>query len=197
MSEPAENNAPHGAQPEKKVAATGETSPSGKGAPVDKSLAPQSTILRRIVLTVATGFGTGLSPFASGTVGTLVGVLLFWFLAPPYVGWLAYIVASAVLIVLAILVSTAAEAVYQKTDDGRVVIDEIVGYLVAMLWAPHTWQAVLTGFVLFRFFDIVKPPPARGLQSLRGGLGIVVDDLVAGAYACVILHLLRHISPVL
>ena len=59
-----------------------------------------------------------------------------------------------------------------------------------MLWLPHTWLAALAGFVLFRIFDVVKPPPARGLQALRGGVGIVVDDLIAGAYACLSLHAL-------
>ena len=147
--------------------------------------------LRWLVLTLATGFGTGLSPVAPGTAGSLIGVFLFWYMAPPYGGWLAYVAATIVFIGAAILVSTAAEETYGKKDDGRIVIDEVVGFLVAMLWAPHSLRAVLVGFLLFRFFDIVKPPPARKLQALRGGAGIVIDDLLAGVYACLSLHLLR------
>jgi len=145
-------------------------------------------------LAFATGFGTGFAPFASGTVGTLVGVFIYWFMAPPYGTWLAYILGSAVFIALSIPVSTIAEGVYQKKDDGRVVIDEVVGYLVTMLFVPHTWQCALLGFFLFRFFDIVKPPPARNLQALPGGWGIVVDDLMAGVYSCICLHLVLVIT---
>jgi len=146
--------------------------------------------LRWLVLALATGFGTGLSPVAPGTAGSLIGVFLFWYMAPPYGGWLAYVAATIVFIGVAIPVSTAAEEIYGKKDDGRIVIDEVVGFLVAMLWAPHNLRALAVGFLLFRFFDIVKPPPARKLQDLRGGTGIVIDDLLAGVYACLALHLL-------
>jgi phosphatidylglycerophosphatase A len=144
---------------------------------------------RGLILALATGFGLGLSPFASGTVGTLGGVALFWLMAPPEGTWCTYILYSLLFIWMAVLVASVAEGHFRKKDDGRVVIDEVVGFLVTMLFAPHTWQAVAIGFVLFRIFDVVKPAPARKIQELRGGLGIVADDLVAGAYACVCLHL--------
>lgn len=144
--------------------------------------------MRFICLLFATGLGTGFSPFASGTVGSLVGVGLFALMAPAGGAWTAYILATLVFIWLAIHVSTAAEGIYGKKDDGRVVIDEIVGYLVTMFAAPLSWPAVIAGFVLFRFFDVVKPWPARQIQNLPGGFGIVLDDLVAGVYACIALH---------
>jgi len=150
---------------------------------------------RWITLALATGFGTGFSPFASGTAGSLVGVVIFWFMAPPYGAWWAYGLATVLLTLLAVVVSTAAEGIYRKKDDGRIVIDEVVGYLAAMLWV---WQgdwssgqrmtAATIGFVLFRLFDIVKPWPANGLQRLPGGGGIVIDDVIAGLYACLCLH---------
>jgi phosphatidylglycerophosphatase A len=141
-------------------------------------------------LAFATGFGTGFSPFASGTVGTFVGMAIYWFMAPPYASWLLYIFGMAILIALSIPVATIAEGHYQKKDDGRVVIDEVVGYLVTMLFAPHTWTALWLGFILFRIFDIIKPPPARNSQALPGGWGIVVDDLMAGVYSCICLHVI-------
>ncbi|NQU44583.1 phosphatidylglycerophosphatase A [bacterium] len=147
--------------------------------------------MRFLVLAFATGFGTGYSPVVSGTVGTLVGVVLFWFLHPG--GWPAYLFACIILTWMAILVSTAAEGIYGRKDDGRIVIDEVVGYLFTMLWAPRTWPAIAIGFVLFRFFDIFKFPPARGLQGLRGGKGIVIDDLAAGLYSCIVLHVILWI----
>ncbi|MBN1866680.1 phosphatidylglycerophosphatase A [Candidatus Sumerlaeota bacterium] len=164
-----------------------------KGAAVQCNLKPGP--LRAISLAVATGLGTGYAPFASGTVGSLVGVVLFWFMTGPYafLGWFGYAVATAILIVLAVQVSTVAEGVFGRKDDGRVAIDEIVGYLVTMFLAPHTAFAAAAGFVLFRFFDVLKPWPSNNLQALKGGLGIVIDDLVAGVYALVSLQVLLQI----
>lgn len=146
--------------------------------------------MRALTLLFATGFGTGLSPFAPGTTGCVPALLLFWFMAPPYGSWPAYIVATALFIALGIVTASAAEGFFGKRDDGRIVIDEIAGMMVALLGAPRTWQAVLLGFLLFRFFDIVKLAPAYRAQALRGGWGIVLDDVVSGAYACVALHVL-------
>ena len=164
-----------------------------KGAPVRGQTLPPGP-LRSIALAFATGFGTGYAPKASGTVGSLVAIPLFWFMTGPYGGWFGYIVATALLIILSIQVSTVAEKVFGRKDDGRVVIDEIVGYLVTMLFAPHTFKAVIVGFVLSRFFDVIKPYPAKQLQSLKGGVGIVVDDLIAGVYAFVCMQILCWIG---
>ena len=78
------------------------------------------------------------------------------------------------------------------SDPGRVVIDEIAGYLLTMAGSPATAAHIITGFFLFRFFDVVKPPPVRQAEKkLRGGLGVVADDLLAGAYAWIFLRLLE------
>ena len=166
----------------------------------DPGLKP-GTFRRALVLTLATGFGTGFAPVASGTFGTLVGVALYWFLTPPYGGWVLYLAATIFVTALAVPVATAAEGIYRKKDDRRVVIDEVAGYLVTMLFA---WDAEWTlnykiavaalGFVLFRIFDIVKPPPANRLQALPGGWGIVIDDVLAGFYACLCLHLILFLA---
>lgn len=147
--------------------------------------------LRWVVLAVANGFGFGMSPVASGTTGTLIALPLVWYLAPPYGGWFAYALATLVFTVLGVLCATAAEGIWQKKDDGRIAIDEIAGMLFAMFLIPMSGWSLLIGFLLFRLFDILKPPPAHRLQAVPGGLGIVLDDVIAGIYACIVHHLLR------
>lgn len=83
-----------------------------------------------------------------------------------------------------------------KKDPSHVVIDEVAGQLVTFLACPIVWQALLAGFILFRVFDIVKPPPVRSLERLPEGTGIVVDDLGAGVYALIVLQLLLHFGVV-
>ena len=150
---------------------------------------------RRAVLAAATGLGSGYMPVASGTWGGLVGMALYlaivpWFTPAAY-GMVAVLAAFA-----AIPVATAAEGMFRKKDDGRIVIDEVIGSLVTMIgtWDPGRsfgrQAAVLgIGFVLARLFDVLKPFPAHRLQSLRGGVGIVADDFVAAVYSCIALHL--------
>ncbi|HPL96734.1 MAG TPA: phosphatidylglycerophosphatase A [Smithellaceae bacterium] len=136
---------------------------------------------------LATGFGSGLSPVAPGTCGTLVGVVLCGaagFLPGPYRFLFALAVAAA-----AIYIAGQAEALYRKKDDRRIVIDEIAGFQVAMATVPVTCLYLCLAFVLFRIFDIWKPLGINRLQSLPGGWGVVADDLGAGAYAAVILFL--------
>jgi phosphatidylglycerophosphatase A len=92
-------------------------------------------------------------------------------------------------------VSGRAEEIFQEKDSGRIVIDEVAGYLVAMTAVPFSWKAVALGFLLFRFFDITKIPPARFFdRQLKNGYGVVLDDVVAGVYSCLSLHfLLRYL----
>ena len=129
------------------------------GGPIHPGYDLKPGVMRTLVMAFATGFGTGFSPVASGTTGTLVGVAIFWLMGPPHCSWAAYIGILFLMTVLGILSASAAEGIYGKKDDGRIVIDEVAGYLATMLWAPHTWTAVWLGFVLFRIFDVVKFPP--------------------------------------
>src|SRR5262245_31929874 len=133
-----------------------------------------------LALSIAT-CGVGYLPLAPGTFGSLVGVGLFWLLA-----------ANPVAIVVAILAVTFAgiwagsrvEHVSGRKDPGKVVVDEVAGQMIALfpltLFARWSIGAVILSFILFRFFDIVKPYPANRLQDLHGGMGIMFDDLVAG-----------------
>ncbi len=135
----------------------------------------------RLATLVGTGFGSGYSPVAPGTAGSAVGVLLFWplqLLGP----WAA---AAGTLVVAALGVWTAthvARGLGQK-DPGVVVIDEVAGQWVSLLFLPWSPLTAALAFFAFRAMDVVKPWPARQLEGLRGGLGIVADDLMAGVYA--------------
>lgn len=145
--------------------------------------------MSQIILFFATGFGAGYSPLASGTVGSLVALPLIWFLkdlAP-----LPFLITLLTLTFLSVWISTFAEAIFQQKDSGKIVIDEIVGMLFSLAFIPWSGTTVLTGFLLFRLFDVWKPFPARLCQDkLPSGWGIVMDDVVAGIYANLVLHIL-------
>ena len=129
---------------------------------------------------LATGFGSGFSPLAPGTAGTLVAVPLALLMPAGYV---AQSLVLAGVSAVAIWSAGVAARRFGLKDPGQIVVDEIAGYLVTVAFLPAGWTTLAVGFVLFRLFDIVKPPPCRWAESLPGGLGIVADDLLAGVYA--------------
>ncbi|HAD04020.1 MAG: phosphatidylglycerophosphatase A [Desulfuromonadales bacterium GWD2_61_12] len=144
--------------------------------------------MRRFILFLSSNAGLGYAPVASGTFGTLAGIPAFWLLAqlPPWLWLLTW----AALLCLSFWVSAAAGQIYGVVDDGRIVIDELVGYLVTVALLPFSWWAAGLGFLYFRLFDIVKPPPARWFdQKLKNGYGVVLDDVAAGLYAALALRL--------
>ena len=142
---------------------------------------------------LATGFGTGLSPVAPGTAGTLAGVLICLASSPlPWLFRLFFVVAISA---VSIYVAGEAEKLYGNTDDQRIVIDEIAGYQVAMLPVAVTGLHLLTAFVLFRIFDIWKPFPLKHFQKFPGGWGVVVDDLGAGVYAGILMLIFVFLTP--
>ena len=144
--------------------------------------------MRKFVIVSATWFGTGFAPFASGTVGTL-GAIPFFLLLSRLPLWL-YLLTVAAFTLFACWSAGFGEELWGEHDSGKIVIDEVAGYLVTMTAVPATWPGVLTGFVAFRFFDIVKPQPARYFdRSLKNGYGVVMDDIAAGVYACAATHL--------
>lgn len=139
----------------------------------------------KAAIILATWFGTGLMPRASGTFGTLaaIPVVLIGCLG---MGWSGTALVGITLI--AIWSSHRTEKLLGKEDPPEVVIDETAGFFVTMVLLPLTWQNIALGFILFRVFDIVKPWPIRQAERLRGGLGIVMDDLLAGVYAHLVLR---------
>ena len=142
----------------------------------------------RLLMFIATGAGSGYLPKAPGTWGTLVGLLLWWPLAG--LSLAAYLAAVAVLFLVGVASAGAAEKILARGDPGVVVIDEIVGVLIALAAVPLHPAAALAGFALFRLFDIAKPFPVGWVdRHLHGGLGIMLDDVAAGLYALLVLHL--------
>ena len=148
--------------------------------------------MHTLILLIATGFYSGYLPKAPGTWGSLVGLLLFLLLQNLSLHF--YIAFVAGLFIVGSFAAGETEKILDTRDPGIVVIDEIVGMLIALTAIPLTPLNLLLGFILFRIFDIVKPFPIRLIdQRFHGGLGIMLDDVVAGIYALVALHALSRI----
>jgi phosphatidylglycerophosphatase A len=148
-----------------------------------------TTFARKLVLLLATGFGLGLSPVASGTVGSLPGVVIAFSLAPLSVWWQSAV--AATLALLAIPICGMAERHYGEKDDSRIVADEYLTFPICVIglpWSP--WWVIPVAFAVCRAMDIVKPPPAMQAQRLRGGLGGALDDVLSSLYALLINHLI-------
>ena len=145
----------------------------------------------RIFLFIATGAGSGYLPKAPGTWTSALTVLLWFFAGQWYTFALGpYLLFVAAIFALGVVSAGAAEKLVDRPDPGLVVIDEVVGQLIALSAAPAHPLAALAGFILFRFFDILKPFPIRWLdQHIHGGLGIMLDDLLAGVYALIVVQL--------
>jgi phosphatidylglycerophosphatase A len=147
----------------------------------------QRTVARHLVVLFSTGLYTGYSPIAPGTLGTIVAVPLYLILSR--LSAFSYGVTMVTFLFMATWIAWIAEAIFLKRDSQRIVIDEIGGFLVTMAFLPATPRYVFFGFLLFRFFDIVKPFPTRKLETLKGGYGVVADDLMAGIYSNVVLRI--------
>lgn len=142
---------------------------------------------------LALGFGTGLAPFAPGTWGTLVGLLPAWWLhALPLTIALAGV---ALLFALSVPLCGRTARALGKDDPGAVVLDEIVAVILTLIFCSKTLSGFLTGFLAFRFFDIVKPWPVRLADKyMKGGLGIMTDDLLAAGYAIATVKIIEYFS---
>ena len=141
------------------------------------------------------GFGSGLARKAPGTFGTLVAFPMYWFLAPR--------LSDEVFLLVLVWAFAIGVWVCEKTgkalgagDYGGIVWDEVVAFMLVLLFTPPGWQWSLLAFVLFRFFDIVKPPPIRYFDSnWHGGLGVMFDDLLAAGYTLLCLALIKSVLP--
>lgn len=140
----------------------------------------------RLILFLATGFGVGRLPVAPGTAGSLVGVAYWWLLTHGAV-WLYWPLFALVALAAVWLCGAAAE-IQRKPDPPSVVMDEICAMPLALAGIGHEWWQVALGFLWFRVYDVWKPPPVRESQAFAGGVGIVLDDLLAAGYACATTH---------
>ena len=145
------------------------------------------------ILILATGFGVGYSPIAPGTLGTLVAIPVYYFLSN--ISSPIYEITLIGFFFLSVWISENAEIFFGKKDDQRIVIDEMMGFLITMLWVPKTIRFIIIAFFLFRFFDILKPFPIRHLEKrFKGGFGVVLDDVMAGVYGNIILQMILVIK---
>lgn len=144
-------------------------------------------LLRNPVHLFSFGFGSGYIPVAPGTFGTLVAIPFFLLLSQ--VGTVNYVVIVGVMFFSGVWMCNYTSQALGVHDHKAIVWDEVVGYLITMLMAPPTLLAICTGFALFRLFDIWKPWPINLLdKNVHGGLGIMLDDVLAGVYALIVLH---------
>ena len=138
-----------------------------------------------------TGFFSGYFPVAPGTAGTVMGVLLYvieYSVFGRNLHWGVNLAVVALLFYPSVRICGWGEVFFNEKDPGPVVWDEIIGYFVTMLFLPFNWKIAIAGFFVFRIMDIWKPFPAYQLQNFKGGLGILIDDVIAGIYSCVFLH---------
>ncbi len=141
----------------------------------------------------ATFFRVGYLRPGPGTWGSAAAMLLWAAIArqlPQTVRTPTIIVLAVIATVIGIPAATRVARAYSRKDPQFVVIDEVAGQLIALIAVPITWKTFLAGFILFRAFDIVKPPPVRQLEKLPEGTGIVLDDIAAGIYALIVMQLL-------
>jgi len=145
--------------------------------------------MRRLALLLATWWGVGYVPRAPGTAGTIAAIPFFLLLSLlPLYGYLACVLGIGL---VACWAAGEAERIFQEQDSKRIVIDEAVGFFITMTALPPTWPYLIGGFCLFRCFDILKPPPIRLIErKVKGGYGVVLDDVLAGIYAHIALRVL-------
>lgn len=151
----------------------------------------------KFILFLATGFGLGRIPFAPGTFGTLAGLPLIWIMAQlgAWPGGTAFFLVSVILV--SVWIADRAEGLLNEKDPGCIVIDEMAGYCLAMTLVPLTPATLVAGFAAFRCFDIIKPGPVRYFEEhFSGGAGVVLDDIMAGGLAALLLKMV-HLTGVL
>jgi phosphatidylglycerophosphatase A len=144
----------------------------------------------RVARLFATVLGAGYSPVAPGTAGSAVALVILWLVPFSQIGLIVFLLAVTFFGTWA---ANVVEAAIGDKDPGVIVIDEVAGMTMSVLVLPLTPPVLLAGFVLFRVFDVVKPFPANRLQALSGGVGVMIDDLIAGLYALLVLIAVRAI----
>ena len=162
---------------------------------------PKIPDLNRKVMThpvhfLAFGFGSGLAPVAPGTFGTVMAVLLY--LLMMQLSLVPYLIIVAIVSIVGIWICDKSSKLLGVHDHGGIVWDEFAGFFITMIAAPVGWIWIVIGFALFRLFDIWKPWPISLLdKKVEGGLGIMIDDVVAGVYALICVQLLHYFLPAL
>lgn len=149
--------------------------------------------MKRFAVALATVGFAGYSPIAPGTVGSLVGLVIYLFTARWPLSWQFGLLAA--ITVVGVWSATVAARFFGREDPGHVVIDEVAGQLVTLVLTGVGSLGAIAGFFLFRLLDIIKPWPAGQFERLHGGVGIMADDLMAGLYANLILQVAVRVVP--
>ena len=140
---------------------------------------------------IAFGFGTGTIPVAPGTFGTLIAIPFY--LAMQTLSVSSYLALLLLIIVTSMWICHKVTLEIGIEDHQGMCLDEVVGFLVTMFYAPHGWKWIWFGFILFRLFDILKPWPIRYVdRNIHGGVGIILDDVLAGVLSCIVLQIFAH-----
>lgn len=139
---------------------------------------------------IGSGFYTGYSPYISGTVGSLAALIIY--LIPGFEELFVIIPVILIFMVYGIYLGDKFEVEYGK-DPSQCTVDEVVGMWISLVALPKNIGIVVSAFILWRVLDIIKPPPARNLERLKGGLGIMIDDVISGIYTLIIMHLVVYL----
>ena len=150
---------------------------------------PRRSVLDRIAVLIATVFGVGYAPLAPGTVASVVTVIFLGLVPFSRAGLVVFLL---LVVIVGTWAAHRAERVIGGKDPGAIVIDEVAGMTLSVVAFPLTTEVLAAGLALFRVFDVLKPPPARESQRIRGGVGVMIDDLIAGLYALVIIAVMRR-----
>jgi len=165
---------------------------------LEKGERPEESLKVMIAYMLSTGLYVGKIPKVPGTVGTVVAlfpILIYWNRGGEYV-LLNQIFITLAVFFIGIWTSTVIVETFKEKDPDYIVIDEIAGYMVAMIGFPTNWKILLLAFILFRIFDIFKPPPIKQFEKLPSGLGVMVDDVIAGAYTWLVMYLLVYVLKI-
>ena len=144
-----------------------------------------------ISLMVATFFYSGYFPFAPGTFASIIALIIWVIL--PFESTIVHVCLILIVLLAGVLTSDIIEKKVQHKDPSFIVIDEVLGMWITLLTLPKTFIAYILGLIVFRIFDILKPPPIRNLESIEGGLGIIADDVIAGFLAAISVQIILMI----
>ncbi len=143
--------------------------------------------MKKVILAIGTGLGVGYSPFIPGTIGSLWGVILYLLIWAVFPGFLSQAAVLIIILGAGIWISGKCEEYLKVKDSSRIVIDEVGGFLMSMLFFPFSWRFLIIGFILFRLFDMIKPFKIDRIGKLPKGWGVMLDDLGAGVLANLVL----------
>lgn len=149
--------------------------------------------MNRVLLALATFFNVGRIPIAPGTWASLVTTAALFVARPHIQSPVTESIALVLIIIAGVPAAGHAEKYFNRKDPSECVIDEVAGQMLCLILLPYSWISYLAAFLVFRFFDILKPFPIRWIERIGGGLGIMLDDLMAGLYTAGLIHLLNLI----